>query len=168
MPLQRAARQGCSLPAAVSTGCCISGLWHTCCTSTTGGVVLSRETCPKCFALSALARAESEHGATRTRILGEPHGLLRSKRKGEEPTFQQASTHSHHGWRTPFVTTLVKVHDALAKMHQTLEKAMDVDYVWGGCTASCTACKLDSDFSACKAAGRDVRVELQRFPRAAG
>mmetsp|Transcript_21998 Transcript_21998/g.51599 ORF Transcript_21998/g.51599 Transcript_21998/m.51599 type:complete len:695 (-) Transcript_21998:187-2271(-) len=48
--------------------------------------------------------AESEHGATRTRILGEPHGLLRSKRKDT------------------FVTTLVKVHDALAKMHQTLEK----------------------------------------------
>ncbi|CAE7641766.1 unnamed protein product, partial [Symbiodinium pilosum] len=49
--------------------------------------------------------AESEHGATRTKILGEPRGLIRSKRK------------------ETFVTVLVRIHDCLGKLQHILEKA---------------------------------------------
>lgn len=49
--------------------------------------------------------AESEYGKTRTKLVGQPHGIVRSKNK------------------ETFVTVLVKVHDQLAKLQQTLEKA---------------------------------------------
>ncbi|CAK9088278.1 unnamed protein product, partial [Durusdinium trenchii] len=49
--------------------------------------------------------ADTEHGATRSKILGQPHGIIRSKNK------------------ETFVSTLVKVHEALAKLQQSLEKA---------------------------------------------
>ncbi|CAJ1398898.1 unnamed protein product [Effrenium voratum] len=49
--------------------------------------------------------AESEHGATRSKYLGQPHGILRSKHK------------------ETFVSLLVKVQEALAKLQVHLEKA---------------------------------------------
>lgn len=51
--------------------------------------------------------AESEYGKTRTKLVGQPHGIVRSKNK------------------ETFVTVLVKVHDQLAKLQQTLEKAKE-------------------------------------------